>query len=566
MTMSINKSNSFKYIVYVRKSEEREEKQVLSLQAQKDKIQEQFPDLNIIDIVEESRSAFKPYNRPLFEKRVIERIKRGEADGIIAWHPNRLSRNEIDAATITYMARKGVIKELRFCAYTFENNPEGIMMLQIIMSQSQYESSKQARDVKRGMKQKASGGERPGVVVLGYDKVPVLDSHGRPQLRPKDNKIITETGKDPVRFELVKKMWQMMLSGTYTAQQIRQIANDEWGFTTREVKKKNSKRIGDRPLGSSQMYRIFNSPFYAGWIVHEGEWYEGNHEKMITLDQYDYVQMLLKKNGKPRVNTYEYAFTGLIVCGDCGCSIVGKHNAKFVKREKKIVHYIHYHCTKRSDLRPCSQTKYTTVEELEKEIDTELAKYTILPEFRDLALDILHRNHKVEVKDRQQVYVSQQKRRNDIQSQVDTLIEMRTKGSIDDAEYGRSRTKLKLELAKIDEHLRGTEVRADDWMELTEKAFDFATYARIHFKDGTARQKRDILMTLGQNLTLLDGKLTITPNEWLSPIAEGYPELEKSYLNARTKQKATSPDEDMALALVSDSWRASGDLNPGHPA
>jgi hypothetical protein len=71
-------------------------------------------------------------------------------------------------------------------------------------------------------------------------------------------------------------------------------------------------------------------------------------------------------------------------------------------------------------------------------------------------------------------------------------------------------------------------------------------------------------MTLGQNLVLKDGKLTITPNEWLIPIAEGYPELEKIYLNGRTKQKATSPDREMALAGKSDYWRAIWDSNPGH--
>ena len=76
--------------------------------------------------------------------------------------------------------------------------------------------------------------------------------------------------------------------------------------------------------------------------------------------------------------------------------------------------------------------------------------------------------------------------------------------------------------------------------------------------EGTPRQKRDILMTLGENLTLMDGKLTITPNEWLKPIGESYPEIEKRYLYRRTKQKATSTDENMALASVSDTCGGPG--------
>ncbi|MGH9857309.1 MAG: recombinase family protein, partial [Acidobacteriota bacterium] len=86
---------------------------------------------------------------------------------IVAWHPNRLSRNEKDSAEVTYRLR-GPLKDLKFCSYNFDNSAEGIMMLQMVMNQSQYESSKQGRDVSRGMKQKASTGERPGVVPTGY--------------------------------------------------------------------------------------------------------------------------------------------------------------------------------------------------------------------------------------------------------------------------------------------------------------------------------------------------------------------------------------------------------------
>lgn len=560
-----NNASVKKYIAYVRKSDEREEKQVLSLNAQKEAIRKQFPDLNIVEVIEEARSAFKPYNRPGFE-RAIKMLEKGQAEGLLAWHPNRLSRNEIDAATVTYMLRKSKIYDLRFCSYSFENTPEGIMFLQIIMGQSQYESSKLAVEVRRGMRKKASGGERPGSVALGYMKVPVLDKNGEPIMHAKETKFITKTTKDPERYDLVKRMWTMLLSGSYSTQQIRRIANEDWGFRTKPIKKKNSLREGNRPIGHSQIYRLFSNPFYAGWLVHEGEWSKGDHEAMITLEEYDYVQELLGDKGKPREGTWDYAYTGLIVCGECGCSIVGKHRARLLKGEKKVVHYIYYHCTRKSIVRACNQVKYTKVEDMEAEVDAELEKYTILPEFMNLAIDILNRNHKLEVKERNQIYRTQQTRRNEIQNQIDELIGMRTKGHLDDEEYSRSRNKLKLKLIKIDEKLRGTEERAEDWLELTERAFNFATYARVHFQSGSPQQKREILMTLGQNLMLKDGKLSITPNEWLVPIGNGYKELENLYLKGRTKQKATTPDREMAIAGKSDYWRAIRDSNPGHPA
>lgn len=112
-----------KYFAYVRKSTEGEERQALSIESQKDSVRKICPGFDIVEVLEEKYSAFKPYNRPVFED-MIRRIKLGEAQGIIAWHPDRLSRNEIDASTITYLVRTGIIHDLKFGSYNFDNSPE----------------------------------------------------------------------------------------------------------------------------------------------------------------------------------------------------------------------------------------------------------------------------------------------------------------------------------------------------------------------------------------------------------------------------------------------------------
>jgi site-specific DNA recombinase len=552
------KDNRLKYIAYVRKSEEREERQMLSVQAQIRKIKEQFADLKIVEIVEENKSAFKPQNRPVFAS-LIERINSGEIHGIIAWHPNRLSRNEIDAATVTYMLRKGELKDLKFCTFNFDNTAEGIMMLQMVLSQSQYESAKQGRDVKRGMEQMASNGERPGQVPQGYIKLPITNDYG--DYVKRKNKYVTETRRDPERYDLVLKMWKMLLSGRYNASQVYKIATEDWQFTTHKTA-----RIGGGAMSKSLMYKIFNNPFYAGYVPHNGELHKGKHDAMINLDEFDYAQKLLGKNGKSRTGVNDYAFTGLIKCGECGCQIVGKTNRKFVKREGQIVAYVHYYCTRKSMKRPCSQSKYTRLEVLENEIEAELSKYEILPEFRDMALDILRKNNKLEVKDRSTIYATQQKQRQATQEHLDKLIDMRARDLLDDEEYLGQRSRLKLQRDRIDDELRHTETRADDWLELTERAFNFVTYAPTHFRNGSMAEKRDILMTLGENLVLKDNKLTITPNEWLIPIAECYPAIQSVYEKVRTNKKATSMELKVAMEQIFESWRARRDLNPRHPA
>lgn len=554
------KEPGLKYIAYLRKSEERKERQILSIESQKENIKKTFPDLKIIDWVEEKHSAFIPYNRPVFDD-VIKRIHAKEADGIVAWYPNRLSRNEVDAATITYDVRRGIIKDLKFCNYHFDNSPSGIWFLQMLLSTGQLESATKAVDVSRGMATKAGNGEKPGQVPQGYIKVPVLNDDGKPIMN-KFDRVVTITADDPERYDMVKRMWKMFLYENYSPGQIRKIANKDWGYMLRETPK-----TGGKPIGTSTIYRIFTNPFYAGYMRHKGELIEGNHNRMITMEEFDYAQKLLGAKGKPRKTKHDFAYGSMIRCGVCDCQIVAKATTKLLKSTNEITTYIHYYCSRKSEKRPCNQNIYTTLKRVEADIDVELAKYTIHPDFRDMALKILRRNNKSEVADRTSIYESQQKLRKRIQKQLDRLTDSLTRGVVEEDDYIRQRDNLKQQLLSTDGSLRQTERRAEDWMELTERAFNFAAYARIHFAEATdSKIKRDILQTLGVNFFLTDNKLTLTPKNWLVPIERDYPALEKAYLKVRTDKKATAKELEVAMESIFESWRAQWDSNPRHPA
>jgi DNA invertase Pin-like site-specific DNA recombinase len=86
--------NKIKYFAYVRKSTEGEERQALSIPAQKDKLKEIFGDIEV-EFIEDKASAFKPFNRPNFAS-MLERIRKVKKR-IDCVHPDRLSRNEKDA-------------------------------------------------------------------------------------------------------------------------------------------------------------------------------------------------------------------------------------------------------------------------------------------------------------------------------------------------------------------------------------------------------------------------------------------------------------------------------------
>lgn len=234
--------------------------------------------------------------------------------------------------------------------------------------------------------------------------------------------------------------------------------------------------------------------------------------------------------------------------------------------------YPYYYCTHRKQNSHCTQKKYLSVEDMEGQIERELMKLTILPEFKDWALEILNEQNDGEIEKRTKVYESQQTAMNDAQRQLDNLTKMRYRELIDDAAFIKERDELKTSIAKIKKSLHETEDRAEKWLELTEKTFEFACYAHNAFlrRDPQTQQRdlqlqREILIGLGQNFSMKDQKLTIVPNDWLVPIIEKYPAIEKQYQLVRTKKYPSPARQKAAFAALRPLVRERRDLNPQPP-
>ena len=164
---------------------------------------------------------------------------------------------------------------------------------------------------RRGMQSKADKGWLPSRAAMGY----------------LNDLLTNEIYPDPERWEMVRKMWDMLLSGNYTVPQIHHIANNEWGFRTPKTK-----RSGGSPIGLSSLYRIFTNQFYTGLFQWSGALYEGNHKPMITTAEFDKAQLILGRKGKPRNQVHESAFTGLVKCGQCGSMCTCTVKQKIVKK------------------------------------------------------------------------------------------------------------------------------------------------------------------------------------------------------------------------------------------
>jgi len=187
-------------------------------------------------------------------------------------------------------------------------------------------------------------------------------------------------------------------------------------------------------------------------------------------------------------------------------------------------------------------------------IEKEIEKYTILPEFLEWALEALNKKNDAEIEDRTKIYEMQHKTLIQTQKELDKLTKMRYRQLIDDETFIKERNELQTRITQLKGKLRETETRAEQWLELTEKTFNFAIFARKAFITGKLELKKEILLALGKTPIIKDKKLYIEPSEWLQPIKNSYPALEAEYLKLEPAKMPINKAKTETLASVRARW------------
>jgi len=329
----INKSilevEPIKYCLYARKSSEAEERQALSIDSQ---IKEmltlaQRDNLNIVDIYRESHSAKACGQRPEFNKLLTD-IREEKFNGILVWHPDRLSRNAGDLGAIVDLLDQKKLIEIRTYSQRFTNNPNEKFLLMILGSQAKLENDNKSINVKRGLKTQCERGLWPSVAPTGY-----LNAN------EKDKKC--QVFVDPVRAPIIKEMFKKMAYENYSGRKLFR-----WLIEIKFVTKNN------KPLSLGNIYSILNNHFYHGTFEYpkgSGKWYLGKHTPLISKDLFDDVQKQLHIQVRVASKNKEFTFTRMMTCGACCSGITAQEKYKNLK-DGSIAKYIYYGCTKTKDI------------------------------------------------------------------------------------------------------------------------------------------------------------------------------------------------------------------------
>ena len=312
-------------------------------------------------------------------------------------------------------------------------------------------------------------------------------------------------------------------------------------------------------MNRSSIYYMFANPRYAGQVpdpYEPGVFHKANYKPMITMEEYDQIQRILGKKGRPRFSaSRQFALKGLIKCGECGCSVTAETKQKTLANGE-VHHYIYYHCTRK---KPCTQRGSIREEDLFNQLNELLDKFDLSPKLYEWGMQALKEMAEKEVSERSDVQVMQFESMKAVQAKLDRLLTLVADGVITAEQYKAQSEPIKALLHERQEEQAEMAERIKNWYEFVGNTLDKLTCAEEKFLIGDLADKKEILIAIGKNPVLLDKKLVLNVHEWMHPL-----ESDTKAIKRQLQKVITAPEQirkDIELTIC-QSWYPGRESNP----
>ena len=512
-----------KYFAYCRRSQDREDSQTLSIDAQKRKLAEHAKrcGLNVIRTFEESRSAYKR-GRPVLAD-MLARLEKGEADAVLTYHLTRLARNAFDGGYIIQLIDECIIKEICTPESAYRNTPDDKFMMQIHFAMSKKSSDDNSHFVTRDIESKLLKGEYPSFAPLGYLNIQANGTIAGTQYNGEKQKLLETLGRplkrvevDPIEGPRIRQLFEEASKGVYSIKKLCKVGA-EIGVCGRR---------GNKPAVST-IFKTLTNPFYYGVIRFRNQLYTENvqHEALIPKKLFYRVQTMIDRRGSGSQRSHVFAYTGALRCGECNCAITAE-----IQRN-----IIYYHCTHMKG--PCSQRKYSREENLEEQLSKVLGGLVIPQSFLSFGFEKMRKAHGEETSVRDQARRSLERRYDECKRRLDSLLQLKLSPSnatgelLSDEEYLAQKRSTKDDLDALDDQIKAQKqdgvIWVDDCEHFIARTQDFCR----RFENGTFDEKKELLYLVCSNITLKDGEVAFSYAEPFASIAKfplaGKPSFER---------------------------------------
>ena len=474
-----------KYFLYARKSTDVEDKQVLSIEAQLDELRAivKRDDLEVVEEFIEKKSAKKP-GRLIFNE-MMKRIEKGEAQGIICWKIDRLSRNPVDSGRISWLLQQNIIQKIitHDKIYLPQDN---VLVMSVEFGMANQYIRDLSQNTRRGLIAKARRGEFPTIAPVGY-------------LNDVRNKTIVV---DRRKSKIIKEAFELYIEGDKRLEDIADFLYERSIRTTH----------GNR-FHRDRVKYVLTNPFYYGNFYYAKEMYEGRHTPIISKKLFDKVQDVILERGRPAKPQNEpMAFCGLLHCTTCGMMITAENK---VKRQKNgnVHRYIYYRCTKKSKTIACNEG-CVREGELVEQVNEILNNYSMpSPWVKEFGLLMKEDEKKAEQESR--IIIEDLRNKvSAISEKIQRLLDVYLAQDIDRETYLKERSKLFSDKKSFEEKICNLERDAKAWLEPMQDWLNVAPSLAFAAQSNDLSSKKSLIPKIfGSNPTLHHRRIkeSVTP-------------------------------------------------------
>lgn len=308
-----------KVAIYVRVSTTNQVEEGYSIEEQKDKLSSycDIKDWSVYKVYTDGGFSGSNTDRPALEQ-LIKDAKKRKFDTVLVYKLDRLSRSQKDTLyLIEDIFIKNNIAFLSLQENFDTSTPFGKAMIGLLSVFAQLEREQIKERMQLGKLGRAKAGKSMMWAKTSYG----YDYH-------RDTGTVTINHAQALA---VKYMFESYLSG----RSITKLRDD--------LNEKFPKEI---PWNYRAVRMILGNPVYCGYNQFMGEIYKGNHEAIISKEDFDKTQEELKirqrnalENNNPRPFQAKYILSGISQCGYCGAPLkllmgmVRKDGTRFIRYE-----------------------------------------------------------------------------------------------------------------------------------------------------------------------------------------------------------------------------------------
>jgi DNA invertase Pin-like site-specific DNA recombinase len=370
-----------------------------------------------------------------------------------------------------------------------------------------------SEEARKGMQEKAEQGIWPTKCPLGYRNI----------TGPDGKKIIAS---DPEVAPIISKLFEWYATGRYSLKEAAKKARDV-GFVYR--------RTG-ASVPVSAVHTVLRNRLYTGQFEWNGKLIQGRHEPLVSVELWERVQGVLdgRNANKAKRGKHDFAFSGLIGCAKCGCSVVGE-----VKKQR----YIYYHCTGFADKclgNPAAcRRRYLREEALEQKFTELLGRLRFDDEVLEWVREALQASHTDERHEHEETTRRLQAEHKRLGDRINAMYLDKLDGRVDAGFFDKMSAQWREEQNRCLREITRQESAEQSYMNEGVQILELARNAQKLFEQQEPREKRRLLNFVLSNCTWQDGEVVATFRQPFDLLAETTAAASRSTADETTKSAKT---------------------------